>query len=277
MDKQQVIGTIASRFHIDADPYYVIALFLLIFARTMMMVTLSPIFGGKTVLQQVKVGIAAILSVAFFPLLYPVMQGKIPVQGMAFWGLLGKEMAIGALIGFATAWTFTAFESSGHLLDVQRGTAQASVLVPQLDIQGPIFANLQAQLGIVLFFTLNLHHLFLNGYYQSFDLIPVNQYPNVSNDFYVLSTQLMVMTGKVFIICFQVSAPVLIALFMVDVVLGVMNRLAPAVNVTFLGQPVKAAVGIIMFLFAFSYMLRFMAKLFIQMIGDVKLVIKILS
>lgn len=274
---QQVIGQMASRLHLGLDPYYALALLLLIFARTVMMVSFSPIFGGKTVLQQIKVGIALILSVSLFPILYPVMQGKIPVQGLAFWALIGKEIAIGGIIGFASAWTFTAFESSGHLIDIQRGSAQASVLVPQLDLQGPIFANLQAQVALVLFFTINLHHIFLASYYQSFELIPLPQFPNLSNDFYILITQLITMTGKIFLIAFQLTAPILLALFMVDVVLGVMNRLAPAVNVTFLGQPVKAAVGIIMFLLAFTYMLRFSASLFQGMLKDIRTVWTILG
>jgi flagellar biosynthetic protein FliR len=273
----QVIGRMASRLNLDVDPYYVIALLALIFARTAPMVALSPVFGGKTVLAQIKVGLALILSVVIFPFLFPVMEGKIPHQGLAFWGLLGKEAAIGGLIGFASSWVFAAFESAGHLIDIQRGSAQASVLVPQLDIQGNIFANLQAQIAIVLFFTLNLHHIFLSAYYQSFDLIPLPQFPNLSNDFFILVTQLIIMTGKIFLISFQVTAPVLLSLFMVDVVMGVLNRVAPSVNVTFLGQPVKAAVGIIMFLAAFTYILRYSGKLFYDMVQDLKLVWKILS
>ena len=267
----------ASRLNLDVDPYYVIALLALIFARTAPMVALSPVFGGKTVFAQVKVGLALILSVVLFPFLFPIMQGKIPHQGLAFWGLLGKEVAIGGLIGFASSLVFAAFESAGHLIDVQRGSAQASVLVPQLDIQGNIFANLQAQIAIVLFFTLNLHHIFVSAYYQSFDLIPLPQFPNLSNDFFILVTQMIIMTGKILLISFQVTAPVLLSLFMVDVVMGVLNRVAPSVNVTFLGQPVKAAVGIIMFLAAFTYILRFSAKLFFDMVQDLKLVWKILS
>jgi flagellar biosynthesis protein FliR len=273
----QIIGRMASRLNLDVDPYYVIALFALIAARTIPMVALSPVFGGKTVVQQVKVGIGLILSVVQFPFLFPLLEGKIPHQGLAFWGLIGKETAIGALIGYASSWVFAAFESAGHLIDIQRGTAQASVLVPQLDIQGPIFANLQTQIAIVLFFTLNLHHIFLSAYYQSFTLIPLPQFPNISNDFFVLITQLIIMTGKIFLIAFQVTAPVLLALFMVDVVLGVMNRLAPAVNVTFLGQPIKAAVGIIMFLAAFTYILRYSGKLFADMVRDLQLVWKLLG
>ena len=273
----QVIGRMASRLNLDVDPYYVIALLALIFARTAPMVALSPVFGGKTVFAQVKVGLALILSVVLFPFLFPIMQGKIPHQGLAFWGLLSKEAAIGGLIGFASSLVFAAFESAGHLIDVQRGSAQASVLVPQLDIQGNIFANLQAQIAIVLFFTLNLHHIFLSAYYQSFDLIPLPQFPNLSNDFFILVTQLIIMTGKIILISIQLTAPVLLSLFMVDVVMGVLNRLAPSVNVTFLGQPVKAAVGIIMFLAAFTYILRYCAKLFFEMVQDLKLVWKILS
>jgi flagellar biosynthetic protein FliR len=241
------------------------------------MVALSPIFGGKTVLGRVKVGIGMVLTLALFPFLFPVMEGKIPYQGLAFWGLVGKEASIGLLIGFTSSWVFAAFESAGHLIDIQRGSAQASVLVPQLDIQGPIFANLQTQIVIVLFFTMNLHHIFLNAFYQSFDMIPLPQFPDLSNDFFLLIKQMIIMTGKIFLIAFQLTAPVLLALFMVDVVLGVMNRMAPAVNVTFLGQPVKAAVGIIIYLAAFSFILRYSAKLFMDMVNDIRLIWKILG
>ena len=274
---EQVMGRMASRLNLDLDIYYVFALIALIAARTIPMVSFSPVFGGKAVMGQIKVGVALILSVVIFPFLYPQFEGKIPHQGLAFWGLIGKEAAIGALIGYTSSLVFSAFESAGHLLDIQRGTAQASVLVPQLDIQGPIFANFQAQIAILLFFTLNLHHVFLSAYYQSFDLIPVSQFPNVSNDFFALITQIIIMTGKIFLISFQVTAPVLLALFMVDVVLGVMNRMAPAVQVTFLGQPIKAAVGIIMYLMAFTYILRYSGKLFVDMIQDIKLVWLILA
>ncbi len=274
---EQVIGRMASRLNLDIDPYYVIAVFALIFARTVPMVSISPVFGGKTVLQQIKVSIAMILAASLFPLVYPTLVGKIPVQGLAFWGLIGKEVAIGLLIGYVSMVTFTAFEASGHLLDVQRGSAQASVLVPQLDIQGPIFANFQAQLAIVLFFTLNLHHIFLSGYYDSFSIIPLSHYPTIGGEFLLMINQIITMTGNIFLISFKLTAPALLALFMVDVVLGVLNRMAPSVQVTFLGQPIKAAVGIIMFLVAFTYMLRYGARLFMELMGDMRIIWRILG
>jgi flagellar biosynthetic protein FliR len=108
-------------------------------------------------------------------------------------------------------------------------------------------------------------------------MIPLPQFPDLSNDFFLLIQQVIIMTGKIFLIAFQLTAPVLLALFMVDVVLGVMNRMAPAVNVTFLGQPVKAAVGIIIYLAAFSFILRYSAKLFMDMVNDIRLIWKILG
>ena len=148
------------KLKLEIDPTYSVALVFLLFARTVPLMVISPIFGGKTVPGQHKVGLAAILVVALYPCLYPTMHGKIPVQGIEFWALVLKEVGVGAMLGFLSAMVFFAIESAGNLIDVQRGTQQASVLVPQLDIQGPVFANLQIQLATVLFFSLNCHHLY---------------------------------------------------------------------------------------------------------------------
>ena len=270
----QNLGQMARMLGLSFDPYFAVALVGLIMARTLPMVVLSPIFGGKTVTGQIKVGIAVILMVTLYPMLAPAVEGKLPLRGLAYWGLIMKEAAVGGLIGFVSSIVFQAIESAGHLIDIQRGTAQASVLVPQLDIQGPVFANLHVQLGIVLFLILNLHHIFLRGYYESFLIIPVNLYPQLSKLSLPFIEELIKVTAGIFLVSVQLTAPILVALFMVDVVLGVANRIAPQVNVYFLGQPIKAAVGIVMFVVAFTFILRQIGVLFMNMLQDIKILLK---
>jgi flagellar biosynthetic protein FliR len=263
--------------NLDVDIYFVIALVGLILARTIPMIALTPIFGGKLVTGQIKVGVAIILMVTIYPTISPGVEGKLPVQGLAYWGLLFKEFSIGAMIGFVSSLVYHAIESAGHLIDIQRGSSQASVLVPQLDIQGPIFANLHIQLCTLLFFTLNLHHVFLRGFFDSFQMIPVNQYPNMATHFLPFIEQVIRMSGAIFAVAMQLTGPILLSLFMVDVVFGVMNRIAPMVNVYFLAMPVKAAVGIIMFLVSFGLILKYMATLLGQMILQVRVLIHFLG
>src|SRR5262245_12482785 len=152
------LSELVAKLRLDIDPNAAVALVLLILARTVPLMVISPVFGGRAVPGQHKVGLAMILVVALYPCLYPTMVGKIPTQGVAYWGLMLKELAVGAMLGFLSSLVFFAIESAGNLIDVQRGTQQASVLVPQLDIQGPVFANLHIQLATVLFFSLNCHH-----------------------------------------------------------------------------------------------------------------------
>jgi flagellar biosynthetic protein FliR len=273
----QSVGQMAQRLNLNIDPYFAVALVFLILARTIPMIVMTPIFGGKLVTGQVKVGLGMILMVTIYPTVSPLVEGKLPVQGLAFWGLLFKEFAVGAMIGFVSSLVYHAIESAGHLIDIQRGSAQASVLVPQLDIQGPIFANLHIQLCTLLFFTLNLHHVFLRGFFDSFQLIPVNQYPNFSDRFLPFIEQVIHMSGAIFTVSMQLTAPILLAIFMVDVVFGVMNRIAPMVNVYFLAMPVKAAVGIIMFIASFGYILKYMATLFAEMLAQLRVLVHFLS
>lgn len=198
----QPLGQMAQRFNLDIDPYFVVALVGLILARTIPMIALTPIFGGKLVTGQVKVGLGMILMVTIYPTVSPLVEGNLPVQGVAYWGLVFKEFAVGAMIGFLSSLVYHAIDSAGHLIDIQRGSAQASVLVPQLDIQGPIFANLHIQLCTLLFFTLNLHHVFIKGFFDSFQMIPVNQYPKFSERFFPFIEQVIHMSGSILFFVF---------------------------------------------------------------------------
>lgn len=267
----------AERLNLGVDPHYAIALAGLILARTVPMIVMTPIFGGKLVSTQIKIGLAMILVVTIYPILSPVMAGKLPLQGLALWGLAMKEAIIGATIGFSSSLVFHAIESAGNLIDVQRGTQQASVLVPQLDIQGPVFANLHIQLSTLLFFLLNGHHIFLRGFFESFSLIPVNHFPDFSRHSLPFVEQIVKMSGSILVISFQLAAPIVLAIFMVDIVLGVANRIAPSVNVYILGMPIKAAVGIIMFIASFIYILRYMTVLFTDMLRDLKILLNYLN
>jgi flagellar biosynthetic protein FliR len=271
------MSALVQKLHLDLDPYFSVALALLILARTIPMVVLTPIFGGKTVTGQIKVGIAMILMMVLFPVISPLVKGNLPTQGMALWTLVLKEAAVGSMIGFLSSLVFMAIESAGHLIDIQRGTAQASVLVPQLDIQGPVFANLQIQLATVFFFTVNGHHLFLRGYFDSFRIIPVNSFPNLSGHFLTFVEQSIRMSGDVLIVAIQMTGPILLAILMVDIVMGVTNRIAPMVQVYFLAMPIKAFVGILIFLASFGYIMKYMGVLFTDMLRDLRILVNYLS
>jgi flagellar biosynthetic protein FliR len=268
---------LVAKLRLDIDINFLVALAGLILARTVPLVVLSPIFGGRTLPGQHKIGLAMILVLVLYPCVSPIVRGNLPTQGIAYWGLVLKELGIGAMLGFLSSLVFMAIESAGNLIDVQRGTQQASVLVPQLDVQGPVFANLHIQLATVLFFSLNLHHLYLKGYFQSFELLPVNQYPNFSAHFQTFITQTIHMSGDIFAVSLQLTAPIVLAIFMVDIVMGVMNRIAPMVQVYFLAMPFKAVVGIIMFILSFGYILKYMGVLFGDMLRQLRILLTYLG
>lgn len=271
------LAEIGNKLNLNFDLNFLIALAGLIFARTVPLIVLSPVFGGKTVPGQHKVGLAMILVLFLYPCVSPIVKDNLPTQGIAYWGLVLKELGIGAMLGFLSSLVFMAIESAGNLIDVQRGTQQASVLVPQLEIQGPVFANLHIQLATVLFFSLNLHHLYIRGYFQSFQLLPVNQYPKFSEHFQTFITQAIHMSGSIFAISLQLTAPIILAIFMVDVVMGVMNRIAPMVQVYFLAMPFKAVVGIIMFILSFGFILKYMGVLFGDMLRQLRIMLTYLG
>ncbi len=241
---------------------------LLILARLLGILTLIPFLGGKLVPNQVKVATAVSLSLLLFPFVRSGIGSQLPDLGPIFGVFVLKEVFVGVTIGFVASLPFQAMETAGQFLDAARGASIASVLVPQLEESGPIFAQLKVQLAIVLFLVMNGHHFFLRGMFQSFSVLPVDTFPSLGGnltsfvDFMIRATANVLMAGM------QIVIPALIAIFMVDVVLGIANRAAPQLNVYFLGMPIKGYVGIVMAVLALGYFTAIAGRMFQQMLKD---------
>ena len=153
----------------------------------------------------------------------------------------------------------------------------ASVLVPQLEEQGPILAQLNVQLGIVLFLVLNGHHYFLRAVFQSFTILPVDTFPSLGGNLTAFVDFMIRATANVLLVAMQIVIPALIAIFMVDVVLGIANRAAPQINVFFLGMPIKAYVGIVFALLALNYLSQILMHQFRLMLNDLNVLMHIMA
>ncbi len=245
-----------------------LAIALLILARLLGILTLVPFLGGKLVPNQVKVGTAVAFSMILFPIVRSGLATQLPDLGPLFGVFVLKEVFIGITIGFVASLPFQAMETAGQFLDAARGSSIASVLVPQLEESGPIFAQLKVQLAIVLFLAMNGHHFFLRSVFQSFSVLPVDTFPSLGGNLTAFVDFMIRATANVLLAGMQIVIPALIAIFMVDVVLGIANRAAPQLNVYFLGMPIKGYVGIIMALLSLGYFTAIVGRLFQQMLKD---------
>lgn len=236
---------LAQQFGITIDLYDSLIGWGLIFMRTFVMLMLTPFLGGRGVSGRIRMVTAIVLSVFVFANLQDTLSGQLPDDKGLIIALFFKEVFIGLAIGLTTIMVFYAVEAGGRIVDNQRGSANAQIFVPQLG-QVSIFGLFQFWLGLALFLQLNGHILFLNAFLKGFQVVPVFFLPTIEPGLSPFLQLMIRMSADVLVLGMQLAAPVLIAIFLTDLVLGIANKMAPQIPVFELGFMLKGYVGVVM-------------------------------
>lgn len=267
----------AKAFGYDGNIYTLLSIILLVLARLIGMLMLVPFMGGKSVPTQVKVATAGALAILIVPIVQGTITTSIPDLGFGFAVYAVKEIFVGVTIGFVATLMFNALETAGQFLDTARGASMATLFIPQLEESGPLLAQLKVQLGIVLFMMMGGHRYFLRAVFQSFVILPVDKFPSLGANPSAFTDMIIRSTANVLTIGMQIVIPALIAIFLVDVVLGIANRAAPQLNVFFLGMPIKAYLGIVFVLLSLNFLTTVLSRQFVLMLRDVDVIIHMMK
>ncbi|CQR71500.1 Flagellar biosynthetic protein FliR [Sporomusa ovata DSM 2662] len=231
--------------------------FLLIFARLSGIFSSAPIFGAKNVPLIVKAGLSLLISYILLPLL---IQSNliIPDAILTYVAVVVGEFLIGLIMGFACSFIFYGIQMAGTLLDTQIGFGMVNVIDPQFGQQVPLVGNFKYILAILVFLTSNSHHLFISAIVYSFTSIPVTRglfRPELANI-------VVDMVGDIFIIAIKISLPVVVAVLLTDVALGILARTMPQMNIFVVGMPGKIIVGIFVLSLALPFYIGFLEVVF---------------
>jgi type III secretion protein SpaR/YscT/HrcT len=232
------------------DPTRLIVLGALTAARVLPIFTIAPFFGGKVVPQTVRVAI----SLSFAALVFPFVDAAAPadlsaIGAVTLAALALKELAIGVVLAFLASLPFFAAEAAGRMVDTARGANMAEVMVPQTGTQSSPLGDFSLQLAVIVFFAVDGHLLFLRALAASYEAIPPLGFPPAAA-LHGASELAVDATGRMLLAALGLAAPVLAALFLTDLALGLVNRVSPQIQVYFLGMPAKAILGIIVLLLA---------------------------
>jgi flagellar biosynthesis protein FliR len=247
-----LLETILRSFEVGQNPQSFLVLVGLAFARLLSFLSIVPFFGGQAVPARVKVATAA----AFVIIIYPVLETSVP-QGqtlpfgaVGFIGLLIKEALIGFTLGFLASLIFDAIAMAGKIIDIQRGSAMAELFAPQLQARVSEIGQFKLQLAIVLFLAVGAHRVFIEALLWSFEILPPTKLPHLESGWTPMTAMFVTLTGQIFAIGVQLAVPPMIALLLTDLVFGMINRIAPQINVFFLSLPVKMIVGLLVVMLA---------------------------
>ena len=246
-----LLETVLRTFEVGQSPQAFMVLVGLAFARLLSFMVIAPFFGGTAVSARVKVATAT----AFVIIVYPSLAAGLPPEGrplpfnaVGFIALIAKEALVGFTLGFVTSLVFEAIQVAGRIVDFQRGAMLGEVFAPQLQTQVSPLGQLNLQVAIVLFVAIGAHRVFISALLKSFEIIPATSFPKFTPGWTPLAASMTELSGGVIAIGVQLAAPAMIALLLTDLFFGLINRVAPQINVFFLGLPVKMVVGVLVVL-----------------------------
>ncbi|MDE3046484.1 MAG: flagellar biosynthetic protein FliR [Verrucomicrobiota bacterium] len=245
----------------NLSPITVLSVFFLTLARILPIMTIAPFLGAKNIPMTTRMMFSVALVAIFLPQNLLTVTQEIS-YGLAFIGYILKELTIGFVLGFVASAPFFLAQMSGSLIDHSRGSSALQVNDPTTQSQtGPI-GILYNYLLIAIFFSLNGPFLFFDGLANSYRIIPVDQI--FSPTLFQMNTpfwkQMFHLAETMFDLSVQLAAPALIGILLTDLFLGIANRLAPQVQIVFLGISLKSWVGIALMTAAWTLVLRVMSK-----------------
>jgi flagellar biosynthetic protein FliR len=216
-----------------------LTLFLLAFFRVAGIVMVAPVFGSPLVPPVVRVFLALLLAVLFFPF---VGRPGAPPPGLggAALAVLG-EAGVGLLIGFAASLLFTAVQMGGRLVDREIGLQVADLFDPLTNEPASILGPFKVFLATVVYLLIDGHHLLLAAVSDSFRAVPLLGVRLGEGAVLHVSDTL---TRDLFRAAVQIAAPALVTLFLVTVALAFMARTVPEMNVFLLSFSVRVLVGL---------------------------------
>jgi flagellar biosynthetic protein FliR len=216
-----------------------IELFILIMARITAIFVLFPLFSSPSIPLPAKVGGSFFVAVLLFPLFSDTVI-SVPKQTIPFLLMLSKEVLVGLVLGFVALTLFAGIHVAGQLAGMQMGFAIVNAIDPQTQQNVSIIASFQNLIATMIFLSINGHLFLLSGIKKSFEVIPLMGLSYSP----ALNTQIIKIGADIFIVGIKIGAPVITALLLTSVALGIMAKVFPQMNVFFVGLPLKIGLGI---------------------------------
>lgn len=235
--------------------------FLLVFVRLTSFFVSAPIFSMRGVPNHFKIGFAFV--VALISSFYVPFQEKLPLD-LTFVFYAVKEVLIGLVLGYITQLFFYALQIAGGLIDMQAGFAMANVIDPRTGAYVPMTGNFQNILATFYFLSIDGHHLLIRGIITSYKAIPIDKMwaPIGSESVFLFVTK---MFSQMFASAFLIAAPVVVALFLVDLSLGIIAKTVPQFNIFVVGMPIKVFASFLMLIVVMPGLFMVLSGLFQKM------------
>ena len=213
--------------------------YLLILIRISSFIMTAPIFSYQTIPVKYKVAISMVLTL--------VAIQVVPVVDLNYTGIIGysvlilQESVVGLALGFMCNICLYIVSFAGQRMDMGMGLSMASMFDPLTRIQVSVTGNMYTYLVMLVMVVTNMHHYVLRAILDTFRYFNIGQAVFDGN---LVETAVDFMANY-FMIGFRIVLPVFACMLVINVVLGVLSRAAPQMNMFVVGMQVKVLVGIL--------------------------------
>ncbi|BDZ49031.1 flagellar biosynthetic protein FliR [Frondihabitans sucicola] len=200
--------------------------------RIVAFIMIAPPFSYKAIPGNVKAMLSVGLAIAVAPRIVPGYHAQ--TTGDFFVSLV-LELVAGATLGFLVWLVFAAIQSAGSAIDLFGGFQLAQAYDPQSMVNGAQFTRLFQMTSLVLMFTSGGYQLIIGGIMRTFDAVPIGVGIDLSHP----AALIVKAVTQMFVATLQIAGPLIVVLFLADAGLGLLTRVAPALNAFQLGYPLK--------------------------------------
>jgi flagellar biosynthetic protein FliR len=217
-----------------------VILFALVLSRVAGIFAALPVFGGKRLPTKIKIVVIVMITLVCFPAL-ALTPPAVPSSTFALILLVLREVMVGLTLAFVTQIIFSAVEFSGQIIGLQMGFSISSIIDPTSGGQVQIMSVMQSLLATLMFLSMNIHHLFIRTIVDSFRILPLAGW-HINGETVMFLAKA---TSDVFVLGVRLAAPVMVALLLTSVTLGIMARAFPQMNVFMISMPLNIGIGFI--------------------------------
>lgn len=213
--------------------------YLMVLIRISSFIMVAPFFNFQTIPAKWKISISLLLSI--------VMIQSVPAVSLQYTGIIGftalilKECAVGLILGYMCNICLYIVNFAGQLMDMDMGLSMASMFDPITSVQISVTGNMYMYLVMLVMVVTNMHHYVIRAILETFEYFTIGQEVFNAN---LLNMAIGFITNY-FVIGFRIVLPLFACMLVINVVLGVLSRAAPQMNMFVVGMQLKVFAGIL--------------------------------
>ncbi len=213
--------------------------FFIILARVAGFLGATPVFSAVQSPNRVKMALVLALSLCLFP----VLNGTIvpfSFTPLAATLMITVEVLLGAILGLIARFIFVAVQFGATIISFQMGFSAANIYDPTSRTQLSLLSQFQNIFALLIFLAIDGHHIFFKAMVRSFTLLPPGRF-NLDGE---AIPYLMQLAAHMFVLGVQFSAPILVVLLLTGLILGILARIFPQLNVFMLSFPINVGAAL---------------------------------